>query len=151
MRMQIDGIAFEFVCQLTAEKGPEGQLQSLMPQDRYRNARRLPLNTYGAGPFCKFRIPNEFKAGGVYALVVNGAVKYIGECINLSTRYNAGYGNISPRNCFKGGQETNCRINTLIHGECLRGRQVELWFHPSREHKALEKRLLSQGAYEWNR
>ena len=29
-------------------------------------------------------------------------------------RYNNGYGRISPRNCFQGGQSTNCRVNNLI-------------------------------------
>jgi len=151
MRMQIDRLSFEFVCHLTPDNGPAGRVLSLLPQERYKNARNLPLNAYGAGPFCKFRIPKQFKTSGVYALVVEGSIKYIGECINLSSRYNSGYGNISPRNCFKGGQETNCRINALIHGESQLGRKVELWFHAAREHKELEKRLLSIGAYEWNR
>lgn len=149
--MQIDRLSLEFVCHLTPDKEAAGQVLSVLPQERYKNARNLPLNAYGVGPFCKFRVPKQFKTSGVYALVVEGSIKYIGECINLSTRYNSGYGNISPRNCFKGGQETNCRINALIHAESQLGRNIELWFHATREHKELEKRLLSIGAYEWNR
>jgi hypothetical protein len=151
MRMQIGRLSFEFVCYLMPDTVPAGQVLSHFPQERYRNASNLPLNPYGGGPFCKFRIPKQFKTSGVYALVVEGSIKYIGECINLSSRYNSGYGNISPRNCFKGGQETNCRINALIHAESQLGRKVELLFHAAREHKELEKRLLSIGAYEWNR
>ncbi|TAL08980.1 MAG: GIY-YIG nuclease family protein [Porticoccaceae bacterium] len=148
---QIGSIEFRYVCNLKPELGGDGAVVSLMPLHRYKNARNLPLNAYGVGPFCKFRIPRQFNASGVYALVVGGSVKYIGECINLSSRYNAGYGNISPRNCFKGGQETNCRINALVHAESKRSREVELWFHASSEHKQLEKRLLVIGSYEWNK
>lgn len=151
MRMEIDRIEFRYVCNLKPEVGADGLVVSLMPQRRYENTRNLPLNSYGAGPFCKFRIPRQFKACGVYALIVEGSVKYIGECINLSSRYNAGYGNISPRNCFKGGQEKNCRINALVHAEFNHGREVELWSHASSEYKLLEKRLLAVGSYEWNR
>lgn len=149
--MRIDGIAFDFICHLSPEIGPDGQCRSLMPQDRYNNVKGLPRNTYGVGPFCKFRIPSQLKASGVYALAIDGSVKYIGECVNLSSRYNSGYGNISPRNCFKGGQETNCRINALVHAEYRRGRKVELWFHAVREHKAMERRLLAMETYEWNK
>lgn len=151
MRMHIDRLAFQFVCHLEPLVGPDGAVVSLMPQHRYQNAKNLLLNSYGAGPFCKFAIPRQFNVSGVYALVVEGTTKYIGECINLSSRYNSGYGNISPRNCFKGGQETNCRVNALVLAESLHGRQVELWFHATRDHKQLEKRLLSNGAPGWNR
>ena len=151
MRMNIDRTEFQFVCCLEPEVGSDGAVVPFMPQQRYTNAKNLPLNNYGEGPFCKFRIPRQFNTSGVYALVVGGAVKYIGECINLSSRYNSGYGNISPRNCFKGGQETNCRLNARIYAEVQSGRQVELWFHSTREHKQLENRLLAASNYEWNR
>ncbi len=148
--MNIDRTEFQFVCNLEPEVGPDGTAVSLMPQPHYKNANNLLLNTYGAGPFCKFRIPRQFTTSGVYALVIGGSIKYIGECVNLSSRYNSGYGNISPRNCFKGGQETNCRLNNRIYKEVHLGRQVELWFHATREHKKLEKCLLAASDYEWN-
>lgn len=149
--MEIDGTEFRFICGLKFKVGADGQVASLMPQHRYKNVKNLPLNAYGAGPFCKFRVPGRLNASGVYALMVEGSVKYIGECVSLSNRFNAGYGNISPRNCFKGGQETNCRINVLIHAESTQGHEVELWFYGTSEHKQLEKRLLDTGCYEWNK
>ena len=149
--MRIDRTEFEFICRLEPEVGSDGTVVSLMPQPRYKNPNNLSLNTYGAGPFCKFRIPRQFNTSGVYALVVGSSIKYIGECVNLSSRYNSGYGNISPRNCFKGGQETNCRLNARIYIEVQLGHQVELWFHATREHKQLEKCLLAANDYEWNR
>ncbi len=77
---------------------------AIKPQSRYKNNKGLLLNNHGSGHFCKFVIPKNCMINGVYAIVVNKELKYIGECVNLSSRFNSGYGNISPRNCFKGGQ-----------------------------------------------
>ena len=138
MRMNIDNFEFKFACYLVPELDDDGKCVAKMPQGRYKNAKTLFRNAYGGGPFCKFRIPRHHKTSGVYALLVDGSIKYVGECINLSARYNSGYGNISPRNCFKGGQETNCRLNAQVFREVHLGRRVELWFHASREHKVLK-------------
>jgi hypothetical protein len=98
------------------------------PQSRYANTKQLGLNKYGAGPFCKFAISSTYAECGVYAITVNAQVMYIGECVNLSSRYNAGYGQISPRNCYSGGQETNCRINNLIYEEATNSHDIECGF-----------------------
>ena len=52
----------------------------------------------------------------------------MGECANLSVRFNAGYGNISPKNCFKGGQETNCRLNNLLYLAAAAGMRIRSGF-----------------------
>jgi hypothetical protein len=53
---------FEHVCDVEPLRETDGTLRQHMPQGRYKNARDLPLNLnkYGAGPFCKFRIPSRF-------------------------------------------------------------------------------------------
>jgi len=122
-----------------------------MPQDRYRNARNLPLNTYGAGPFCKFKIRNGSPACGVYVLTVDDQIRYVGESANLSTRFNYGYGNISPKNCFKGGQATNCRLNSMIYAAAASGQRVGLWFFQTADYKSVEKSLRSALNPVWNR
>src|SRR6185312_12581598 len=48
---------FEYVCEIAPHRGGDGKPIPFMPQGRYRNTRDLPLNQYGGGPFCKFRIP----------------------------------------------------------------------------------------------
>ena len=58
-----------------------------MPQHRYDNIRNLPLNNYGKGPFCKFKVPNDYNFCGVYVIFVDGSPKYVGECQNLSDRF----------------------------------------------------------------
>lgn len=121
------------------------------PQSRYLNEERIPLNKYGEGPYCKFKIPNNYKSSGVYAITVDGTVKYIGECVDLSSRYNMGYGNISPRNCYVGGQETNCRINNLIYIETVKSKSVALWFYQTMMYKEVEGELRGNQSLDWNR
>ena len=89
-----------------------------------------PLNKYGDRVFCKFKISeshNILKKRGLYCYFVDGQVKYLGKCTsNFGTRINAGYGNISPKNCFKGGQPTNCHVNSEINQALSRGQCIEI-------------------------
>lgn len=149
--MKIGRYDFEMVCAIEPETNTDGSIKEFMPQSRYRNNDSLPRNHYGDGPFCKFKIPNGRNHCGVYAIVAETLPKYIGECVNLSSRYNMGYGNISPRNCFVGGQETNCRINNLILLALVHGTRLSLWFHPTKEYRTIEQELRDLERPEWNR
>ena len=147
----IGGYAFKYLCEIEPERNEDGTLRVSAPQCRYSNGEGLALNKYGTGPFCKFKIPWNITKSGVYAFVVNGHAKYVGECENLSKRFNMGYGNISPRNCYRGGQETNCRINTLLFESVSEGLKVALWFHETYDYKKVESDLRAQEKFEWNR
>jgi hypothetical protein len=149
--MKIAGFEFEHVGDIEPARGADGSLQQFMPQARYENARSLPLNRYGAGPFCKFKIPSRFRTSGVYLLTVNDEIRYVGECANLSVRFNMGYGHISPKNCFKGGQETNCRLNNLVYLAAVAGERISLWFFQTADYKAMESALRSTLKLAWNR
>jgi hypothetical protein len=122
-----------------------------MPQARYRNQRGLQLHRWGKGPFCKFRIPSHLQGEGVYLLSVNSDVRYVGECESLSARFNMGYGQISPRNCYEGGQRTNCKVNQLVLEAARRGHDVELWFHDTSNRKDVEAELIAALAPLWNK
>jgi hypothetical protein len=87
---------------------------------------------------------------GVYANLVNGEIRYIGECENLSSRYNTGYGTISPRNCYEGGQSTNCKINRLVLEAVENGDEVSLWFRRTDRRKAVESELIGRIRPPWN-
>lgn len=151
-KIQLGGYDFHFICDIEPVQNSDGTVETVMPQSRYKNAGSLSLNRYGNGPFCRFRIPNKTKTAGVYAILAAGQVMYIGECKNLAARYNAGYGNISPRNCFVGGQETNCRINNLILTEFVNvGSNITLWFFETDDYKRIEAELLKQPKLPWNR
>jgi hypothetical protein len=149
--MEIGGHRFELVGEIQPERDENGSVRQYMPQSRYRNHKQLPLNKYGAGPFCKFKISNLFPVSGVYVLTIEGEVRYVGECENLSARFNAGYGNISPKNCFKGGQETNCRLNNLICDAASAGQQIALWFLQTADHKVVEATIRAASRLAWNR
>ena len=149
--MRLAAHEFSHVCDIVPLRGPDESVRSFMPQSRYRNMQRLPLNSYGAGPFCSFRIPRAFRISGVYVVMVSEELRYAGECVNLSDRFNVGYGNISPRNCFKGGQETNCRLNNLIYRAAHSGERISLWFFQTDDYKRVEADLRSTLTPAWNR
>ena len=76
---------------------------------------------------------------------------YIGRCCdNYNKRINMGYGNISPKNCYLDGQQTNCHINFLIN---LNIEKIRFFIYPLEsieEIKSLEKELIKKYLPEWN-
>ncbi|AEF93202.1 protein of unknown function DUF1653 [Desulfotomaculum nigrificans CO-1-SRB] len=141
---------FKFICEIKPLTDKDGRLIEYEPYKKYKNAAGLKLHKYGKGPFCQFRIPSNIPQAGVYILKVNNEIKYVGECENLSSRYNTGYGQISPRNCFLGGQSTNCKINSYIIKEIKKGSKVELLFRQSQDRFTLERELIEMYKPEWN-
>ncbi|MBW1953805.1 MAG: hypothetical protein JRI66_12130 [Deltaproteobacteria bacterium] len=55
-------------------------------------------------------------------------IYYVGKANDLGDRFNNQYGKIFPRNCYEGGQTTNCRINNLILEESEKNSKIELYF-----------------------
>lgn len=149
--VSLDGHPFRQVCSIQPKRGPSGTFLEFVPSGRYANVAGLSLNKYGAGPFCSFHIPPHHRESGVYALIVRDAVVYVGECVDLSARFNMGYGVISPRNCFTHGQETNCRINNLILTTARSEADVQLWFCGASERKRIEDELIDRLRPPWNR
>jgi len=75
------------------------------------------LNPYGDKTYCKFKVssPNYGNLSGVYCFTLDYDVVYVGRSHDpFEKRLNQGYGNISPKNCYRDGQSTNCHINSLI-------------------------------------
>ncbi|MGH2560697.1 MAG: GIY-YIG nuclease family protein [Thermomicrobiales bacterium] len=122
----------------------------MSPQGRYTKCDVSPLHKHGHGTFCKFLISVPKGLIRVYALVVDGSARYIGECEDLGKRFKMGYGNISPRNCYKGGQQTNCKINRRVLDVSKAGGRVDPYFHPTPQRKPVEKQLVSTYAPPWN-
>ena len=152
--MIIDGYKFEDIGRIDADRNADGSIKLIAPQDRYANAKGLPLNNYGSGPFCKFRMAKGLHSSGVYALCSHNSVRYIGQTTNMNRRwYN--YGQISPKKCFIGGQETVCRLNTLIFKSLDKGEVLSLWFHSVENNKAslnaVEHALIDSLQPIWNK
>ena len=149
------GYSFQCVGPIQPARDESGEVIGELPQSRYRNENNLPLNNYGKGPFCRFRVARGWRSSGVYVLMNGEEPLYAGVTENLDARWGSnGYGGISPKNCFKGGQETNCRINNLIYRETKTGAGFELWFLPvegdKRAREAIENELIDSLNPPWN-
>jgi len=147
-RLQVCGYDFVFVQDLVPEC-ENGKVKEYYPQNAYNNKHRLPLHVYGAGAFCRFSIQAP-PVPGVYLWIVDGQILYIGETANLQQRFNVGYGNISPRNCYIGGQSTNCKMNKVVMEYYKKGKAISLYFHQTENYKQVELLLLSRFNTKYN-
>lgn len=151
-----DDREFQHMGLILPDTDSTGAVLELMPQHRYKNAATLPLHAYGSGPFCRFRIGRDRKEQGLYVLCLDGDPVYAGECVNLGKRWSSnGYGGISPRNCFVGGQPTNCRVNAAILDATRKGSRIDLWFSQfggnTQERQSVESKLIQSLKPPWNR
>jgi len=142
---------FKHVCFIKPELDSGRHVIEYQPQSKYENKNNYKLNKYGKGSFCKFKIPKGYLGKkGVYLILLNDKMQYVGKCEDLESRYNIGYGIISPRNCFEGGQITNCKINSLVLFEFKKGSKIELKFHETDNHSLVETELIKQINPKWN-
>lgn len=141
---------FEWAAQIRPETDDRGAVQPFQPHLAYANPQSLALHPFGEGPFCKFRIPSNRDDAGVYLLLANDTPVYIGECTNLATRFNHGYGAISPRDCYTGGRPAQCRINHLIYTALKARQNVEVWFCKTPSHRTIAAELLKTLRTPWN-
>jgi len=111
------------------------------------------LNKYGDLQYSIFSLANkeQYNLKGVYFYYLNDELKYIGRCRDsMQKRVNSGYGKISPKNCFKDGQSTNCKVNALVtkHRENI---ELKIFaMDDKREIEELESRLILECEPVWN-
>ena len=150
------GLQFSYVGPVLPERDARGRVIGYSPHSRFSNPDNQSLNRYGKGPFCRFQVAKGWERSGVYVLTRGSDLCYIGECENLERRWGAtGYGQISPRACYRGGRDTNCRINNLIYRETRTGGLFHLWFYPLEGGKnarlGVEGKLINDLTPPWNR
>lgn len=149
--MDLLGYGFVHASAIEPERGPDGAPLEFMPQSRYAHANATPLNRHGQGPFCRFDIPGLPATSGVYAVTVDDALAYVGISVDLAQRWGPiGYANISPRNCFVGGQPTNCKVNHYILLAACDDRRIDLWIHETSDPKPIEASLIRRLDPPWN-
>lgn len=149
--MRLSDIEFEWVADVDPDRDANGRPIELMPQARYKRASSTPLNPHGSGPFCRFKVQGLPRSPGVYALLVGGRVTYVGKGQNLEERWGPrGYATISPRNCFVGGQSTNCKVNNRILQAAQRGVSISLWVHPTANPGPVEAFVIRELDPPWN-
>jgi hypothetical protein len=154
--LQLIGLSFEHIGGIELERDANGIHAEYLPQARYRDAATARIHAYGTGPFCRFRIGRKRRQAGLYVVTLDQQPVYAGECVDLEKRWGPnGYGGISPRNCFDGGQPTNCRVNAAILTTAKAGHQLDLWFAPldcpRGDRLAAETRLIQTLRPAWNR
>lgn len=143
-------LRFIRVAALDPKRAADGSPQEFMPQDRYAKAATSVLNAHGLGPFCKFTIPWTHGAAGVYVITLDERPVYVGECRHLAQRFNMGYGAIQPKNCYVGGQATNCKLNSKVLNEAKQGRFPVLWFSETDDRYRVERELIATLRPPWN-
>lgn len=134
---------FEFVDNISPILDSYGHIKEFYPQDRYAKKDTTALNKHGDGAFCRFSIhPKWSRVSGVYAFFIDNELVYLGQCLDFAKRFNLGYGNIAPKNCYKGGQSTNCKINKVVLNAVKSGKKVSLYFHINPNYDAVERELI---------
>lgn len=146
--MDVCGYPFVFVQELIPEQ-TNGKPMLYNPQAQYQNKDHLPLLKHGHGPFCRFHAALP-QAAGLYLWVVDNQIVYIGEACDLRRRFSTGYGNISPRNCYKGGQSTNCKMNKVVLQSYMAGTPVRLYIYLTASYKEIELELLGKINTKYN-
>lgn len=138
---------FKYQCDIKAEVSENGDIITYNPADKYKKKETTNLNEYGKLDFCYLLKMALCKDSGVYAIYENDKLIYIGRAKNFCSRWGkVNYGAISPKNCYVGGQSTNCKINGYICEKLKEGKKLELYFYKTEDYKVVEKNLLDKYA-----
>lgn len=142
---------FEYVQDIMPVLDDNGNMLEYQPQNNYKNKDTVSLNKYGSGTFCKFSIhPKWSGIAGVYAFFSDDILVYIGQAADFAQRFNMGYGNISPKNCFVGGQSTNCKINKMVLNTIKSGKTISVYFHKTHDYNQIESELIKYYRPQFN-
>ena len=98
----------------------------------------------GKKKYCRFNLDLP-STPGVYAWVLDGIKDplYIGKTVNFMKRFGStGYGHISPRNCYVGGQSTNCKMNNQVFEHARQNEYFHLFILETDDYDSIEKELI---------
>lgn len=144
--MKIGNYGFVYIETIRPLADNNGKILKFRPQEKYDNKKGIELHIDGNGEFCKFKLEKAENAGGVYAFVLHDENKpiYIGKTVDLKRQFNTGYGNISPRKCFKSGQITNCKMNKVVLNCYSNGKSIDIYFLKTADCKNIKSELLNE-------
>lgn len=152
--MLIGGYEFVHGSAIDLGRNEDGTPFLYNPGPDYKNIKNHPLHEWGAGPFVLLQLtPRPPQVQGVYAVVMNGTqIMYVGQAErSFWGRWRSGAARISSRNCFKGGQSTNCYLNIQIHQSVVAGRVIDLFVLATADYDEIENDLLVRLKPPWNR
>ena len=149
--MDLSGFPFIWTARIEPERDSCGEPLEFLPQCRYADAANSRLHPHGGGPFCRFQLHDLPMSSCVYAVTLEHNLAYVGIAGNLAVRWGLGqFGSIQPRNCYVGGQSTNCRINNLLLVGARRRSRIELWRHETPDRRQVESGLIDALDPPWN-
>jgi hypothetical protein len=152
--MLIGGYEFLHASAIDFRRSQAGSPVLDVPSSRYNNTQNLPLHEFGAGPFVFLQLtPRPPQVPGVYAVVMDRSqIMYVGQAeSNMWARWRSGAARISPKNCFQGGQSTNCYLNIQIHQSIAAKRSLDLYVLATSDYDAIENDLIDRLQPPWNR
>ncbi|MEI6406995.1 MAG: hypothetical protein WCO85_05645 [Actinomycetes bacterium] len=152
--MQIGDYEFSLASSIDIRRNSDGSPILKYPHLEYDNKNGLQLLDSGVGPFVLLRLsPPPPDMTGVYSVVQNGTqVMYIGRAEkSIRQRWRSGASTISPRNCFQGGQSTNCHLNIVIHQSIIDGHRLELFVLLTPDFDLIETGLIAKLQPPWNK
>ncbi len=122
--------------------------------ENYNKKNEKKLLKYGEGPFCKFRIEGKYDKPGIYIFYSNNKIRYVGQTERSLEKRIYDYGQISPANCWDGGQGTDIKINYKICEEIKKGNEIKLYFceQNTSEEKRIEgeRKIIAELDPLWN-
>jgi excinuclease UvrABC nuclease subunit len=101
------------------------------------------------GPVLRFVVPNLPEASGVYAIFLDGSLKYVGRALNLKKRF-YDYGHIAPRKCYRNGQSTNVAMNKRVREALHVGGKIAVFIRETADYVALEAVMIATLQPPWN-
>jgi len=113
------------------------------------------LNANGDNKYCRFKLSESNKnivsEKGLYIYRLFDEIVYIGRCRDsFKKRFNNGYGNISPKNCYIDGQSTNCHINSRINQVYENLEVYVLSLNDNRQIEEMERKFIKEFNPRWN-
>ncbi|MFC6824382.1 DUF7662 domain-containing protein [Halopelagius fulvigenes] len=161
--MEVCGYEFETVGRLDPDRTDAGVVAVETPQPEYEASDERAVHRAGWGPFCRFEVTDpRASRPGVYLVTVDDEAVYVGEAADVGDRFSEAYGDVSPADCFEGGAERVCRVNTNVFHAARAGGDVHVHLHSTadfegsnEENEALRRiirgDLLSAFDAAWNR
>ena len=125
---------------------------NLRPQDRFSNPKGYKLLPEHNVSYCSFNIDAP-KESGIYWILVNQEIVYVGRAKSLHNRLSVQYGTVSPRHPFEGGQLQKCRTNAKINTAICNGDLVSFRWLVCLDYVECEQELLKDPEKRppWNR
>ena len=124
----------EYARYLPLRVGPVAEELRKKNDPRYK----VLLNRYGDRDFCSFALEDSLLAGrkGILLGFVQGRLFYITAChTTFGDLVTTTFGNITPDKCYCNGDETACRINSLVTS--FRDQPL-LWIHEMDDDTAID-------------